>query len=402
MIRFCSYTDEWEKWWKNPDQVEYFEFMGKDNVPFHSVIFPACQLGTGERWTKVNRLMATEYLNYEDTKFSKSRGIGVFGHHARETSIPSDIWRFYLIYTRPENQDSAFKWDDVLLKTNSELLGNLGNFLNRALKFCKDNFGGRVGVIRLSAEDQQFVALVSRHTGRYVDLLEDAREREAVMEMLNVSRLGNQLMQANKPWKLNKSEREADRVRAASVVGLCVNTAALLSMLMEPFMPAMASKLWSQLGVKRSDLPLLDKQFRCLLRPGHKIGTPEPLVREIKMDEMKTLQERFAGTKQGNPPKPAATTTTTLKANGPVLTNGTISNGLCDPQKVAALEKEVSAQGEVVRQLKTAKSDKEAIKKEVDKLLELKKELTVASGASISNNNKREGKKGGGGKGKKK
>ena len=79
----------------------------------------------------VNHLMSTEYLNYEDAKFSKSRGIGVFGNDAQDTGIPADIWRFYLMYTRPENADSAFKWEDLMLKTNSELLANLGNFVNR-------------------------------------------------------------------------------------------------------------------------------------------------------------------------------------------------------------------------------------------------------------------------------
>ena len=106
----ACYTKDWEKWWKNPDNVEHYEFMAKDNVPFHGIVFPASQLGTGVNWTLVNHLMATEYLNYEDAKFSKSRGIGVFGNDAQETGIPSDIWRFYLIYTRPENQDSAFQW----------------------------------------------------------------------------------------------------------------------------------------------------------------------------------------------------------------------------------------------------------------------------------------------------
>ena len=105
--------------------------MAKDNVPFHSVVFPATQLGTKSKWTMVNHLMSTEYLNYEDAKFSKSRGIGVFGNDAQDTGIPADIWRFYLMYTRPENADSAFKWEDLMLKTNSELLANLGNFVNR-------------------------------------------------------------------------------------------------------------------------------------------------------------------------------------------------------------------------------------------------------------------------------
>merc|ERR1712110_1284348 len=139
----ASYTNQWEKWWKNPAEVEHYEFMAKDNVPFHSVVFPATLLGSESNdfnWTMVKHLMATEYLNYEDAKFSKSRGIGVFGNDVANTEIPSDIWRFDLIYTRPENADSAFKWEDLMLKNNSELLANLGNFVNRALKFCKESF----------------------------------------------------------------------------------------------------------------------------------------------------------------------------------------------------------------------------------------------------------------------
>ena len=149
----ADYTDQWEQWWKDPDNVEYWQFMAKDNVPFHSVVFPGTLLGTRQKWTLVNRLMSTEYLNYEDAKFSKSRGVGVFGNDARDSGIPSDIWRFYLIYVRPENQDSVFKWDDLMVKNNSELLANLGNFVNRATKFTKDNFSYRVGPMELTAAD---------------------------------------------------------------------------------------------------------------------------------------------------------------------------------------------------------------------------------------------------------
>lgn len=121
-------------------------------MPFHSVIFPACQLGTHDNYTVLNHLSATgkekrasaccledslecaslaEYLNYEDTKFSKSRGVGVFGTDAKETGIPADVWRFYLLSQRPESQDANFNWSDFALKNNGELLNNLGNFVNR-------------------------------------------------------------------------------------------------------------------------------------------------------------------------------------------------------------------------------------------------------------------------------
>ncbi len=335
--------------------------MGKDNVPFHSVVFPACQLGTEEHWTMVNRLMATEYLNYEETKFSKSRGIGVFGHHAKETEISSDIWRFYLIYTRPENQDSSFKWDDILLKTNSELLGNLGNFVNRSLKFCKDNFSGEVQEICLNRDDQQFVALVSRHLSRYIDMMEDCRQRDAISEMLSISRLGNQLMQSNKPWKSVKSENKAEKKRAGSVVSLCVNSAVLLSLLMEPILPEMAKMLWKQLNLCRKQLPVLSKKFTCILKPGHVIGNPAPLVREIKPEEIKVLKDRFGGS-------------TDIKTKIPQ------DEGQAGPLRAKVLEEQIKQQGDLVRQLKESKGDKDAIKTEVEKLIELKKHLAEVKG----------------------
>ena len=105
--------------------------MAKDNVPFHSVIFPSCLLGSGQDFTLVKHMSGIEYLNYEDGKFSKSRGTGVFGDQAKMTQIESDIFRFYLAYIRPETMDSTFSWDDMMVKNNSELLNNLGNFINR-------------------------------------------------------------------------------------------------------------------------------------------------------------------------------------------------------------------------------------------------------------------------------
>ena len=256
----ANYTDQWEKWWKNPSQVEYYEFMAKDNVPFHSVVFPATQLGTESPWTMVNYLMSTEYLNYEDAKFSKSRGIGVFGNDARDTEIPADIWRFYLMYTRPENADSAFKWEDLMLKNNSELLANLGNFVNRALKFTKDNFGGKIGEVgspNVIEGDQLVMVQINQCLKQYVELLEKCREREAISQIFNISRIGNQLMQAEKPWKLVKTKVVEDFVRAHSVVSLCANISCLLAVLIQPFMPNMSRVLLDQLNISLDKVNIL-------------------------------------------------------------------------------------------------------------------------------------------------
>lgn len=140
----ANYTPEWRQWWQQPDKVQLYQFMAKDNVVFHSIIFPSSLLGTRDRWTMLRHLSATEYLTYEGEGFSKSRGIGVFGNNAQESGIPSDIFRFYLLACRPETSDSDFDWEDVVARNNNELLKNLGNFINRAVTFCRKNFGGQV------------------------------------------------------------------------------------------------------------------------------------------------------------------------------------------------------------------------------------------------------------------
>lgn len=105
------------------------QFMGKDNVPFHTVIFPATLMGTGEKWTMMKSISVTEYLNYESGKFSKSRGTGVFGDDAQNTNIPVEVWRYYLLSNRPEQQDSSFTWENLAEKNNNELLKNLVSYI---------------------------------------------------------------------------------------------------------------------------------------------------------------------------------------------------------------------------------------------------------------------------------
>ena len=116
--------------------------MGKDNVTFHAIIFPSTLIGTKDNYTKVNYMSTTEYLTYEGDKFSKSKGVGVFGSNAKDTGIPSDVWRYYLISNRPETGDTDFFWDKFADKTNSELKNNLGNLCHRVFSFINSNFQG--------------------------------------------------------------------------------------------------------------------------------------------------------------------------------------------------------------------------------------------------------------------
>uniref|UniRef100_F7EDY6 Methionine--tRNA ligase, cytoplasmic n=1 Tax=Ornithorhynchus anatinus TaxID=9258 RepID=F7EDY6_ORNAN len=349
----ATYTDQWERWWKNPEQVELYQFMAKDNVPFHSVVFPCSLLGAEDNYTLVNHLIATEYLNYEDGKFSKSRGVGVFGDMAQGTGIPADIWRFYLLFVRPEGQDSAFSWADLQLKNNSELLNNLGNFINRAGSFVCKFFGGRVPAMELNGDDRRLLAQVALELRHYHQLLERVRIRDALRCVLTVSRHGNQYIQVNEPWKLVRGSA-ADRQRAGTVTGVSVNIAALLSGMLHPYMPTISATIQAQLQLPPPACSILPDTFLCLLPPGHAIGTVTPLFQKLESDQIESLRQRFGG---GQPDPPAA-----------------------DERQAQALAEEVSKQGNLVRELKAQKAEKAQVAAAVSKLLELKKLLALAQG----------------------
>lgn len=250
------YTKEWRQWWQptNPEaKVELFMFMAKDNVPFHSVMFPSTLLGVNKGHTLASRIMATEYLNYEDGKFSKSRGVGVFGNDAQATGIDADVWRFYLASARPEGQDSSFSWNDLGARNNSELLNNLGNFCNRALVFCEKNFNSTIALITLNADDLNLVALVNRELKGYINSMEKSRFRDAIRHLLGVSRHGNLYMQTEQPWVQLKGTDD-QKARAGSVISLSCNIACLLATMLFPFMPDTARKLYKQLNVAELDI----------------------------------------------------------------------------------------------------------------------------------------------------
>merc|ERR1711872_180365 len=302
----------------------------------------------------------------EDAKFSKSRGIGVFGSDAIETGITADVWRFYLMYTRPENQDSTFKWEDLMLKNNSELLANLGNFVNRATKFTKDNFSYQVPNMSLTAEDWEIE--------HYQLLLDDAREREAITTVFNISRLGNQLMQHNTPWKLVKGS-DADKARAGTVVGISINMSCLLSILIEPYMPGLSRELQRQLDAPVGKLTAIPDKFCILLPAGHRIGEPSPLVAEIKQAQIEKLKARFAGKQSKSEPNSAVKNAATATTSSIVSPSSVSSSST-----VEELEARVAEQGNLVRKIKADKASKEVINAAVAILLDLKKQLSTAHG----------------------
>ncbi|XP_062261395.1 methionine--tRNA ligase, cytoplasmic isoform X2 [Platichthys flesus] len=383
----ANYTKQWEKWWKNPSQVELYNFMAKDNVPFHSVVFPCSLLGAQDNYTLVNHLVATEYLNYEDTKFSKSRGTGVFGDMAKDTGIPSDVWRFYLLFVRPEGQDSAFSWADMALKNNSELLNNLGNFINRAGMFVTKFFEGCVPAMELQQEDKKLLALVNWELQQYIQLMDKVKIRDGLKHIMNISRHGNQYIQLNEPWKKIKGG-DTERQRAGTVTGVSVNIACLLSVMLLPYMPTVSQTIRDQLNAPQFGLHTMFQgtgSFVCSLRAGHRIGTVSPLFQKLEADQIEALKKKFCGqqtTAQSAASSQPAAVPAPAPAPAPAAAEATAATTVsrADPEKAKLLTQAVAEQGEKVRALKAQKAEKAAITAEVGKLLDLKKQLAVAEG----------------------
>lgn len=289
----ATYTDQWEKWWRNPENVKLYQFMGKDNVPFHTVVFPSSQIGTGDKWTMLNTISTTEYLNYEHGKFSKSRGIGVFGNNAKETGIPSDVWRYYLLSHRPETGDTEFEWKGFIDSNNNELLKNLGNFINRVIKFLNSKIYDSVVPDYTKFTSEYLDAhkkKVNEALKRYIAESEDVKIRAALATALHVSSLGNTLLQDN---KLDNALATNEPDRCAAVVGMALSHIHLLASLIHPYMPDTTTSILAQLNSTFLTIP--DEWEARSLPVGHKIGKAAYLFSQIKPEREQEWREQFGG-----------------------------------------------------------------------------------------------------------
>ncbi len=298
-ISICAnHMDQWETWWKNPDEVNLYQFVGKDNIPFHTVIFPCSLLGSGENWTLLHHMSSTEYLNYETGKFSKSMGVGVFGNDARDTGIPADVWRFHIYYNRPETSDALFTWKDFQEKVNSELIGNLSNLVNRTLTFAYRYLDGAIGdgdrdvpdtaeaPGRASSASEQFWGTVREAEKRIGDSLERVELRSSFRQMLALSSVGNKRFQDEEPWRTI----ETDRARTAVLVRDLAYLVRDLAILIAPYIPETAQRIASFLGVKT-----LAWDDLGILRGISRINKPELLFKRLEDDQIDALRQRYAG-----------------------------------------------------------------------------------------------------------
>lgn len=285
----ANHTKNWENWWRDGgENVRLYQFMGKDNVLFHTVIFPSTLLGSGEKWTMLYHLSTTEFLNYEGGKFSKSKNVGVFGNDAKESGVPADVWRYYLLRNRPEKADTDFVWEDFADKTNNELLANLGNLVNRTVVFIANNYEGKVPGGELSAKDLDFVGEQKKMISEISTCLEKVQIKDGLLHLLEFGKNANRYFQDNKPWELVKN----DKARADVAMFVLANQVKDLGILCEPYLPQTSASIFKQIGIEPrkwadAGLPTLEA--------GTKIGKAEILVRKIEEKHAKELKAKFSG-----------------------------------------------------------------------------------------------------------
>lgn len=307
---------DWKAWWLNQSDVELFQFIGKDNIPFHTVIFPSSLIATGKDWVKLHHISSSEYLNYEAGKFSKSKGIGVFGSDAQESGIPADMWRFYIFYNRPEKNDAVFTWKDFQERVNSELVGNLCNLINRTLTFVSRYYGGRIPErdgLASSREDirtttEALRKAVQESVQRITALLEEAELREAFHELFALSSVANKAFQDGEPWK----NREADPERAESLLfELCYIIKDLL-ILMHPYMPNYADAVASFFGITVWSGDVFDWQHPVRPRPESslswenllermglsRVGKPQIIFKTLEDAAIAVYRDRYSGSQK--------------------------------------------------------------------------------------------------------
>ncbi len=288
---------DWERWWrtdKGADDVRYVQFMGKDNVPFHTLSFPATILGSGEPWKMVDHLKSFNYLNYDGGQFSTSQGRGVFMDQALEL-LPADHWRWWLLSHAPESSDSEFTWENFQQSVNKDLADVLGNFVSRITKFCRSKFGEAVPEGGAYGEREQ--ALIDELTKRvraYEGHMEAMEVRKSAQELRAIWVAGNEYLQAAAPWSTFKE----DPAQAAAQVRLGLNLIRLYAVLSAPFIPDTSAKMLSAMNTLDTSWPEdVDAALRAL--PAcHEFAVPDVLFAKITDEQREDWQNRFAGTRE--------------------------------------------------------------------------------------------------------
>lgn len=286
--------DDWQRWWrtdKGADDVTYTQFMGKDNVPFHTLSFPATILGADENWKLVDYIKSFNYLNYEGGQFSTSRGRGVFMNEALEI-LPADYWRWWLLSHAPESADAEFSWENFQADVNKDLADVLGNFVSRVTKFCRSKFGEALPAGgKMGPQEAALAELLTTRLHAYEAHMDAIDIRKAAAELRAIWVAGNEYLQTAAPWTVFKTDPDM----AAMQIRVGLNLIRFYAVLSAPFIPTSAAKMLSAMNTLDMEWPKDGHAALDALPVGHEFSVPEVLFAKITDEAREGWQARFAG-----------------------------------------------------------------------------------------------------------
>ena len=279
--------DSWEKWWKSED-TRLVHFIGKDNIVFHCIVFPAMLKAYGDGYILPDNVPANEFLNLEGDKISTSRGWAVWAHeYLKDFPGKQDVLRYVLTANAPETKDNDFSWKDFQARNNSELVAIFGNFVNRAVVLTHKYFGGKVPAAgELQPVDTEALAQIPQLKASLEKNIEGYHFREALKDAMSIARVGNKYISDTEPWKLAKT----DMARTATILNVSLQICADLGIAFEPFTPFSAKKLREMIG-SPLDWELLGKSD--ILEEGHQIGQAELLFSKVEDEEIQRQLDRL-------------------------------------------------------------------------------------------------------------
>ena len=286
---------DWRSWWRLDEgagDVAYVQFMGKDNVAFHTVSFPCTILGSEEPWKTVDTLKSLNWLTWYGGKFSTSQNRGVFMDQALEL-LPADYWRWHLMANAPESDDASFTLEHFASVVNKDLADVLGNFVNRITRFCAARFGETVPAEGAYGEtEEKLAADLDKRIKAYTDNLESMEFRKAFSELRGIWVAGNEYLQIAAPWTKIKEDKDA----AAASVRAALNLIVLFAALSSPVIPFTAEKMLAVFGLDSKDAgkwPSSAKVALEFLKPGHAFTPPDVLFMKIEEEQVSEWREKF-------------------------------------------------------------------------------------------------------------
>jgi len=289
--------EKWREFWFDKTAKTLY-FVGKDNIPFHTIILPALLLASGQGYNLPWNVSATEFLQFRGQKASKSQRVGIWIDEALEM-FPVDYWRFFLIATRPESKDTNFTWAAFADKINADLNDTFGNFIHRTLSFINSKFDATIPApTKLDADDQAVLDTVKAKAAQAAKEIEDRWLQSAANTLIAISRTGNQYLNTKEPWNLMKTDRE----KAGTIFYVATQVVKAIAVVSEPFMPQTAEQLWRTLNLQGAVEQIKWADATVPVEGGHKINKPTPLFHKIEADETK-LDEQLAQIRSKMAPK---------------------------------------------------------------------------------------------------